>query len=336
MTLANIFGRRFALATVALACLTTTAAAQADPFTVSYLDGGTWPGSEPNFEGIFAQGFSPMLGATPNPGLTAGDLVPLDRFEVYKAGFEDSSTNIQCVILSNIYMDLATLTTSSPELVGTSSNTVATTLGLTEGQAIQFNFDSLMLTYGNDYAAIFVNEELNGDLTPVRVSAWTADYVETSPGSGTYVPESNYGTNTQYQYTTSNFINVQDIGGIIFEYFTAFGDAGDADFTAYFDLPEGLLGDYNGNDEIDAADYTVWRDAMTAGSTSLANDPTPGTVDESDFIYWRDHFGTVLGGGSAAGVGAAVVPEPSSLALLSFLAVSLLCWARGIRAVARP
>jgi PEP-CTERM motif len=79
-------------------------------------------------------------------------------------------------------------------------------------------------------------------------------------------------------------------------------------------LVEGLLGDYNGNNTIDAADYTVWRDALTAGATSLANDPTPGTVDESDFLYWRDHFGETLGSG--AGSGAAAVPEPNSLAML--------------------
>jgi len=76
-----------------------------------------------------------------------------------------------------------------------------------------------------------------------------------------------------------------------------------------------LDGDYNGNNTIDAADYTAWRDAMTAGSTSLANDPTPGTVDESDFLYWRNHFGESAGGGSGASV-LAGVPEPSTWPLL--------------------
>jgi len=77
----------------------------------------------------------------------------------------------------------------------------------------------------------------------------------------------------------------------------------------------GLLGDYNENDVIDAADYTTWRDALTAGSSTLANDSTPGVVDESDFTYWRDHFGQTLGSG--AGVGSAAVPEPTTL-LLAF------------------
>jgi hypothetical protein len=79
-------------------------------------------------------------------------------------------------------------------------------------------------------------------------------------------------------------------------------------------LSVGLTGDYNNNGVVDAADYSVWRDALTAGATSLVNDATPGTVDESDFLYWRAHFGETLGSGS--GAGAAAVPEPGTLATL--------------------
>lgn len=81
----------------------------------------------------------------------------------------------------------------------------------------------------------------------------------------------------------------------------------------------GLLGDYNGNDVIDAGDYTVWRDALAAGATDLLNDPSPGVVDGSDFTYWRDHFGDTLGGGAGAGAALnsqAAVPEPNTLAML--------------------
>jgi hypothetical protein len=91
-----------------------------------------------------------------------------------------------------------------------------------------------------------------------------------------------------------------------------------------------LAGDYNGNDVLDAADYTVWRDALTAGSSSLLNDPTPGTVDESDFVYWRDHFGDVPGSG--AGSASAVVPEPAS-GLLLLVGAVLLCVTRRGRTI---
>jgi hypothetical protein len=95
------------------------------------------------------------------------------------------------------------------------------------------------------------------------------------------------------------------------------GDSGSVDVSA----PSTLLGDYNGNGKIDAADYPVWRNALTAG-TSLDNDPTPGTVDDGDFTYWRDHFGETLGGGAGAGA-AAAVPEPSTLLLALAACLSL-------------
>ena len=92
---------------------------------------------------------------------------------------------------------------------------------------------------------------------------------------------------------------------------------------------ESLLGDYNDNGVIDAADYTVWRDALEAGSASLTNDPTPGAVDESDFTYWHAHFGESLGGGSGAAAGHAV-PEPTTLcgALIAMFTI-MVATARG-------
>ena len=89
----------------------------------------------------------------------------------------------------------------------------------------------------------------------------------------------------------------------------------------YGALPTGLPGDYNGDDVIDAADYTVWRDAVAAGATDLTNDPTPGTVDESDYAYWKAHFGETAGSGSLSTVGSglvagAPVPEPAAASLL--------------------
>ena len=86
-------------------------------------------------------------------------------------------------------------------------------------------------------------------------------------------------------------------------------------------IPLHLLdGDYNGNNTIDAADYTAWRNALSAGSTTLANDPTPGVVDESDFLYWRDHFGESLGSGAGS---AATAPEPSALLLFCLGALGI-------------
>ena len=74
----------------------------------------------------------------------------------------------------------------------------------------------------------------------------------------------------------------------------------------------GLDGDYNGNDILDAADYTVWRDTFELGGTTLLNDPTPGTVDTSDHTYWATNFGATLGSGAVS-----AVPEPTTAMLLT-------------------
>jgi hypothetical protein len=92
----------------------------------------------------------------------------------------------------------------------------------------------------------------------------------------------------------------------------------------------GLAGDYNGNNVIDAADYTVWRDAVTTGATILINDASPGTVNEADFSYWRTHFGESIGGGAGAGAESAAVPEPASGLLIVVGILGPLLWRRGL------
>lgn len=69
----------------------------------------------------------------------------------------------------------------------------------------------------------------------------------------------------------------------------------------------GMLGDYNGNNVIDAADYTVWRDRMSGGT--LPNDASPGSVTTDDYHYWKSRFGA---GAGAAAPTTSAVPEPAS------------------------
>jgi hypothetical protein len=74
-----------------------------------------------------------------------------------------------------------------------------------------------------------------------------------------------------------------------------------------------LFGDYNGDDVVDAADYTIWRDALGT-STSMPNDETLGFVDQDDYGVWKTHFGESLEG--SGGQATTVVPEPAGFALL--------------------
>jgi uncharacterized delta-60 repeat protein len=71
-----------------------------------------------------------------------------------------------------------------------------------------------------------------------------------------------------------------------------------------------LLGDYNLNNVVDAADYIVWRKSLnTMGVTpfSGADGNGDGTVDEDDYGVWREHFGQTSpppAAGGAAGAAA--------------------------------
>jgi hypothetical protein len=66
----------------------------------------------------------------------------------------------------------------------------------------------------------------------------------------------------------------------------------------------GVLGDYNGNGVVDAADYVVWRD----NPASLQNEgASPGVVNQADYDFWRSRFGATAGSGTLA-----TVPEPGA------------------------
>jgi hypothetical protein len=78
-----------------------------------------------------------------------------------------------------------------------------------------------------------------------------------------------------------------------------------------------VLGDYNGDHVVNAADYTVWRDNLGKNVSLAGENPastTPGLVDAEDYAFWKSHFGNTSGAG-AGGIISGTVPEPASLLL---------------------
>jgi hypothetical protein len=220
--------RRLGCAAFLVCLLIQVTQASATPFTTSYTDGASW-------NTVFAQGFSPSVSPVPNPGLAAGATVYLNTFSFFKSGTADTAADIKLVILNNIFGDLTGLNTSSGLVSGVSSNTIASTAPLAVGDPETFTFNSLPLIYGNNYAAVFANIDGGGNITPVQVSALTANYVEVPPGSGSFHPATNYGTESEFIYATSNFITVNQFGS----FFNTFSFAGDANFSASLDtVPE--------------------------------------------------------------------------------------------------
>ncbi len=295
----------------------TAASAHAVTFTNSYADGGSW-------RTIYAQGFKPSVSPNPNPGLGLTDTVHLDRFQFFKSGTADTASNIQLAVVNNMFLNLQTFTTSSPQLMGLSTNTIASTASLSTGDPIIFNFDHLALTYGadsqdelgnNNYAAIFVNNN-SGTFTPVLVSALGVDYL---PDQNEI--ESDYGSPGNYYLSTSNFTTTNTFGTFLATFNqTDSGRYGDSNFVAYYDLPAGVQGDFNGNSVVDAGDYVAWR----KGGTLQNEVSTVGTNTPEDYTDWRARFGNITGTGLAS----SAVPEPSATALVIIASLS---WRQGRR-----
>jgi hypothetical protein len=283
-------------------------ALMAAPFTASYDDGSTW-------NTIYAQGFNAFVNDGMTETLNFGDPVPLSRFEFFKSGNADSASNIRLAIITPFFANIQGLTTSSAAFVGLSTNTIASTAGITTGDPIRFDFADLQLTFGDYYGAALVNVDELGNVTPVLVSALTADYIETPVGSGTYVPETNYDFDpnnpTDYNTSVSNFITMNEFG----HFFFGFSGAGDANFTAYFDhdFPDSAPGDFDGDDDVDGRDLLIWQ----------RGDSPIGPLSPVDLADWQTHYGP---GGLTA---VTAIPEPASLSLLAAIGASLLLLRRG-------
>jgi len=66
-----------------------------------------------------------------------------------------------------------------------------------------------------------------------------------------------------------------------------------------------LIGDFNNDGIVDAADYVVWRKGLSIAYT------------QSDYNVWRAHFGQTANSASGAS-GNSAVPEPAGLVLMMF------------------
>src|SRR5690606_31911887 len=69
-----------------------------------------------------------------------------------------------------------------------------------------------------------------------------------------------------------------------------------------------LVGDFNGDNVVDAADYVVWRNSF-GSTTNLAADANGnGSVGTEDYELWKQHYGESLAGLAVA----TSVPEPAA------------------------
>jgi hypothetical protein len=118
--------------------------------------------------------------------------------------------------------------------------------------------------------------------------------VPATPNFGDYAE---FGSGTSWQTTAGTTVDFDWVG---------WGEISD------MPQPPSLVGDYNNNGRVDAADYVAWRENMGTMNT-LPNDPLGGTIGQGQYVNWRAHFGEV---NPQAAQGIGTVPEPHTTNLL--------------------
>ena len=83
-----------------------------------------------------------------------------------------------------------------------------------------------------------------------------------------------------------------------------------------------LVGDYNGNGAVDAADYTVWRNRLgTMQPLINRSSANNGAISMADYDAWKANYGRVLSNVAAA----ESVPEPETGTLVLLLFSFAIC-----------
>lgn len=107
-------------------------------------------------------------------------------------------------------------------------------------------------------------------------------------------------------------IDFTDVDGIYLSFvFEEFASIEIDEFTT----SAGLVGDYNLDGVVDAADYTTWRNNVDAVTLPNRHPDNTGPVGEADYVAWKSQYGKVFGASSAETHGMSA-PEPGVAALM--------------------
>jgi len=167
------------------------------------------------------------------------------------------------------------------------------------------DFDQTDLAAG----AITGTGDLNGDTITnndrVFSNATAANPLSSANGyyEGSTVSAVFGGTKYKWNISYTGNITWSDPTNSVVQSITGAGTGTDVVLIGLGTETAGVLGDYNNNGVVDAADYVLWR-------------KSPGSFggDPGGYTTWRTRFGSTSGAGG--GLGAAAVPEPCSILLL--------------------
>lgn len=87
------------------------------------------------------------------------------------------------------------------------------------------------------------------------------------------------------------------------------------------DSEAGLPGDYNGDNAVDTADYTIYRNNVGQSTLTNRGPGITGPVGAADYAVWKAHFGESSGGGASSLV-VSNVPEPATSIMFAIVAIA--------------
>lgn len=91
-------------------------------------------------------------------------------------------------------------------------------------------------------------------------------------------------------------------------------------------LPNALLGDFNDDGSVNAADYAVWRESVGTGRFLANSTASPLSVDQADLDLWLANYGA-----SRQTAAATPAPQPAACVLSGIAAVIAATRSRGTR-----
>jgi hypothetical protein len=150
---------------------------------------------------------------------------------------------------------------------------------------------------------------------PYKFQWWTNDsrpfatgpiIATTAPSSVALNPNTTNSAGGLGQFATGTFVADSTSQVIVFT------TGGNANGQNAFQL-RGGNGNFNGDNIIDAADFTVWRDTLGSTTNFAADGNEDQVIDINDYLIWKSTFGLPANNGASHG---AAVPEPECLAIL--------------------
>jgi hypothetical protein len=90
-----------------------------------------------------------------------------------------------------------------------------------------------------------------------------------------------------------------------------------------------IVGDFNADRFVNAADYTIWRDSVGREGIGLDADANrDGVVNQDDYSLWAGAYNPNVASAASLKQGAAAAPEPATVVMALSMAAFLICLQR--------